>query len=91
MLSTWNVGLALGAVAFRTMEAIMYTIGVVSLVCLLAISRQYADPISADAVASRSAGEVLLALREQVVAPAVLAFSVGALMYHYRKWCWRSG
>jgi Domain of unknown function (DUF4386) len=83
VLSTRNTGFALGSVVFRTIEAIIYTVGVVSLLSLLALSAQFSKKAASDRASIQAAGDSLLALREQAVVPAVLAFSVGALMYHY--------
>ena len=82
VLRQWNVGLAVGSVVFRVIEAVMYTVGVVCLLSLLALSRQLTGSQAADAAAFRIPGAVLLALRAQVIVPGVLAFSVGALTYY---------
>lgn len=41
VLRKHNVGLALGAVGFRTMEAVMYFIGIAGLLSLVTLSQQY--------------------------------------------------
>ena len=82
VLKEWNVSLALGSVVFRTMEAIMYMVGIVSLLSLQALSRQFTESGAADPSLLRISGELLLNVREQVIVPAVLCFSLGALMYY---------
>jgi hypothetical protein len=83
VLRRWNTGLALGSVAFRTIEAVMYVVGVVSLLSLLTLSEQFTKTTGSDLASLQAAGYALLAIRQQTTIPAVLAFSVGALMYYY--------
>lgn len=82
VLKRRHPGLAIGSVVFRTIEALMYTIAVVSLLSLLALSRQFTASAAADAGALRASGDLLLSLREQAIVPGVFAFSLGALMYY---------
>lgn len=71
-------GLALGSVAFRTMEAVLYVIGVIALLSMLSVSRQFTAASVADRSGLQAAGAALLAIREQAAVPAVLACSFGA-------------
>ena len=82
VLRQWNAGLALGSVVFRTIEAVMYTIGVVSLLSLLTLSQQFTRVTASDRTSIQATGDLLLAMHQQVVVPAVLAFSLGAVMYY---------
>ncbi len=86
VLMAWSPGLALGAVAFRTIEAIMYVVGVAALLSLLPLSGQFATASTANQGAIQVAGDSFLALRGEVVIPAVIAFGLGALMYYWIFW-----
>jgi hypothetical protein len=83
VLGKWNVGIALGSVAFGMIEAIMYAVGVVGLLALVALSEQLTRTAASDRASIQAAGGALMALREQAIVPAVLAFSCGALLYYY--------
>lgn len=83
VLRNWSSGLALGSVVFRAIEAVMYVMGAVALLTLLALSRQFTVAAAADRSAFQPVAASLLDIRNQVVVPAVLAFSLGALMYYY--------
>ena len=77
-----NAGLALGSVIFRTVEAVMYVVAVVSLLSLLTLGQQL---VSADAVERASLGVVgglLLGLREHAALAGVFAFCLGAFLYY---------
>ncbi len=77
-----NAGMALGSVVFRTIEAVMYVIAVVSLLSLLTLGEQL---VSAGAVERASLGVVgglLLSLREHAALAGVFAFCLGALLYY---------
>jgi hypothetical protein len=83
VLRKWSAGLALGSVVFRTMEALMYTVGVVGLLSLLRLSQQFTIAGVADRAALQALGDSLLGVRDQATLAGVLAFSLGALMYYY--------
>lgn len=83
LLKNWNVGLALGSVVFRTIEAVMYIAGVVSLLSLSTLSRQFTKAGSADRASFQAIGDSLLHVRDQATLVGVLAFCLGALMYYY--------
>jgi hypothetical protein len=83
VLRRWNVGLALGSVVFRTMEALLYIAGVVSLLSLVDLSRHFTDATPAARLSLQAIGDSLLSLRQEASVAAVLAFSLGALMYYY--------
>lgn len=82
VLRKWSPGLAVGSVVFRTLEAMTYIVGVLSLLALLALSRQFAGAAAADSAALRAGADLLVAVRQQVADPGLLAFGVGALMYY---------
>jgi hypothetical protein len=77
-----HAGLALGSVVFRTMEAVMYVIAVVSLLSLLTLGEQL---VSAGAIERASLGVVgglLLSVREHAALAGVFAFCLGAFLYY---------
>jgi hypothetical protein len=83
VLKTWNAGLALGSVVFRTMEAVMYIAAVVSLLSLMTLSQRFAHAGAADLAAFQAMGDSLRSMREHATLAAVFAFSPGAFMYYY--------
>ena len=83
VLKQWGAAMALGSVVFRTLEATMYTIGVVSLVALMPLGRQFAGAAVTERASLTALGEVLLGVRDAAVVAGVLAFSVGALLYYW--------
>ncbi len=83
VLKRWGAGLALGSVVFRTAEAVMYMISVVSLLSLLALGERFTSAGAADPASFRAAGGALLDVREQAGLVGVFAFSVGGFLYYY--------
>jgi hypothetical protein len=78
-----NAALALGAVAFRTIEGALYVVGAVGALLLLKLSQEHgaaADPSSAS---FRTTGALLRTLRDQTFLTGALAFYLGAAMYYY--------
>jgi len=77
--------LALGYVAARTIEAVIYVIGSIALLTLLTVSREFVDAGAPDVSHYQTLGGVLLAVRDWgghgVLDAAV--FSVGALILNY--------
>jgi Domain of unknown function (DUF4386) len=82
VLKTWGAGSALGSVAFRTVEAVLYTISVASLLSLLALSQRFTSVGAIDPASYRTVGDAFLDVREQAALVAVFAFSVGAFLYY---------
>ena len=82
VLKELDAALALGAVVFRTIEAVFYTVGVVSLLSVLTVGERLATVPTAGGVPTRALADSLLSVREHASLVAVLAFSVGALMYY---------
>jgi hypothetical protein len=82
VLRRHHQALALGAVAFRTMEAVLYIAGVVCLVSLLTLGQDYVTAGFAGAAALPSAGTLAMAARDASGVLAVVAFCLGALMYY---------
>jgi len=83
VLRTWGQGLSLGSVVFRTMEAILYIVAVVSVLSLFSVAQRFSGADAAQRASLQAAGDSLLDVRDQANLAAVMAFSVGALMYYY--------
>ena len=77
-----NAGLALGSVVFRTIEAVMYVAGVVSLLSLLTVGQQLVSAGAADRASLGAVGGLLLSLREHAAVAGVFAFCLGAFLYY---------
>ncbi len=77
-----NAGLALGSVVFRTMEAVMYVIAVVSLLSLLTLGQQFVSAGAAERASLGPVGGLLLSLREHAALAGVFAFCLGAFLYY---------
>jgi Domain of unknown function (DUF4386) len=83
VLRTWGRGLSLGSVVFRTIEALLYIAAVVSTLSLLSVAQRFLGADAAQRVSLQAVGDSLLDIRDQANLAAVMAFSVGALMYYY--------
>lgn len=83
VLRNWSVSLALGSVVFRSIEAVMYAVGAVMLLSLLAVSQQFSASTAVNQASFQALGQALLAVRQQASLAGVMAFSVGALLYYY--------
>ena len=81
VLKRTATGLALGSVVFRTLEAVMYAVAVVSLLSLSTLGQA---PVSAgaDQAALGAIGGLLLGLREHASLVGVFAFCLGAVLYY---------
>lgn len=75
-------GLALGAVAFRTIEAAMYTVAAVITLSLPGLARQYAQAAAPVHGAFQATANALAGMREDAILAGVLAYVTGALMYY---------
>jgi hypothetical protein len=82
VLKRWNASMALGSVVFRTIEAVMYTVGAVSLLTLLTVGQLFARAATADRASVQAIGDALVGVRQESVLAGVFAFAVGALMYY---------
>lgn len=60
-LRKYNESLALGYLAFRFLEAIIISVGVVAVLALLTLSRQYVAAAAPDTAAYQTAGDLLIA------------------------------
>jgi Domain of unknown function (DUF4386) len=77
-----NVGLALGSVVFRAIEAVMYVIAVVSLLSLLTLGQQFGPAGAAERASLGAVGGLLLSVREHAALAGVFAFCLGAFLYY---------
>jgi len=82
VLSKTNPGMALGSVVFRTLEAALYLVPVVSLLSLVTLSQLFTTAGAADQASLGAVGGVLASLRDHGTVAAVFAFSLGAGMYY---------
>ena len=76
-------GLALGAVVFRALEAVMYTVGAVITLSLPTVARQYTQATAPSHGGIQAIGDALTGVREDAILAGVFAFILGALMYYY--------
>ncbi len=83
VLRRWGGGLALGSVVFRSIEGVMYMIGVACWLALLAVGQRFAPQGAADATSLRAVGDSLIDVHQQVALIGVFAFCVGAFLYYY--------
>jgi hypothetical protein len=83
VLKERNAALAIGSVVFRTIEAVMYTVGVVSLLSVLTVSQQFTSAGGADRALLQAVGNALVSLHDHAAVAGVFAFSLGALLYYY--------
>jgi len=83
VLRKQNESLALGSVAFRIFEGILYIVSVTGLLSLLALSQEFVKAGAPDVSAFQALGTLLLAARDWVGMLGSSAFIVGALMYYY--------
>jgi hypothetical protein len=81
LLKKTNAALALGAVVFRTIEAAFYTAGVVSLLSITTLGRQFTAAPAANRPAIQAMADNVLSVRDHSTLVAVFAFSVGSFMY----------
>jgi hypothetical protein len=77
-----DTGLALGSVVFRTLEAVMYMVAVVSLLSLSTLGQASIAAGAADQTALGAIGGLLLSLREHATLAGVFAFCLGAFLYY---------
>ena len=74
--------LALGSVAFRTIEGVMYTGAAVSLLSVRTLAGQFATAPAADRAPIHVLADSLVSARDHWTLAGVFAYSVGALMYY---------
>jgi Domain of unknown function (DUF4386) len=82
VLRTFNAGLSVGSVVFRTIEAVFYAAGVVSLLSILTVGRKLATAPAADRATYQTLADSLVTVRDHAAVAAVFAFCLGAFMYY---------
>ncbi len=81
VLRPYNAALAIGAVAFRTAEAVAWMLGAAMLIAVVTLGQ---DPArTADPGWYQNAAALLLDLRDRVALVGLLAFSLGAAAYYW--------
>ena len=83
VLRRWSVGLALGAVVFRAIEAAMYAAAAVSMLSLRNVAEQFTAAAPANRAWFLAIGDSMLGMRQEATLVGVFAFVLGALMYYY--------
>ena len=82
-LKKHHEALALGSVGLRVMEGMLYIVGVVGLLSLLTLSQKYVEAGASNASLFQASGTILLAIKTWACQLAVIAFTLGILMYYY--------
>jgi len=85
VLRKHNVSIAIGYVGARIVEAVIFVIGVISLLTLLTVSREFVKAGAPDASYFQTLGDLLLASRDWGghVVLDVAVFPLGALIFYY--------
>ena len=74
--------LALAAVVFRTIEAVMYTVAAVCMLSLPSVAQRFLGAETADRARFEDLGNALIHVREEATLAGVIAFVFGGLMYY---------
>lgn len=83
VLRRFDEGLALGSVAFRTMEGVFYALGMLVLLSLSSLSHEFVDAGAPADQHDKNLGSTMLAQYHGLVdVGLLLAFSVGGLLYY---------
>lgn len=84
VLKKRSEGLAIGAVGFRLVEGVFYTVGALCLVALISVGKESAGAAGQGASYFQTAGHLLLTVRDLAgFVFGVLAFCLGAMMYFF--------
>jgi hypothetical protein len=82
LLKRVDEALALGAVVFRTIEAVFYTVAVVALLSVLPLGQQLVAAPAGGGGPIHLVADTLLSVRDHSNLAAIFAFSLGALTYY---------
>jgi hypothetical protein len=82
LLKKANAALALGSVVFRTIEAVFYTVSVVSLLSIVSLGQRLATAPADNRAPIHAIADTLVGIRDHSTLAGVFAFSLGALMYY---------
>jgi hypothetical protein len=83
ILKKQNESMALGYVVGRLVEGVMFTIGVISLLALLTLSKEFALAGAPSVAYYQTIGTTILAIRLAESVFAQFSFSLGSLMFYY--------
>lgn len=82
VLRTRSHALALGAVTFRTIEAVFYIVGALVTLALPGIAGQYAKTAAPGNSGIQATADALIDIRNAAILAGVLAYMIGAVMYY---------
>lgn len=82
ILKETNVGLALGSVVFRAIEAVMYMVAVVGLLSVLTLSQQLTTAGAADSTSLQAISDSWVNVRDHATLLGVFSFCLGAFIYY---------
>lgn len=82
IIKTGHEGMALGSVAFRMIEGILYIGGVINVLLIFALGQEYVNAGSPDVSWFQTLGNVFLTNKVMVGELGVIAFTLGGLMYY---------
>ncbi|WP_379137938.1 DUF4386 domain-containing protein [Paenibacillus sp. sgz500958] len=84
LLKKYNETLALGHVLFRFLEAVIITVGIISVLSLLTLSREFASSAAADMASFEASGTLLKAIHDWtfMLGPNFM-LGINTLMYSY--------
>jgi len=82
ILKKHHEALALGSVGFRLMEGMLYIVGVVALLSLLTLSKEYVTAAASNTSLYQISGNLLQTVKTWAGQLGVLAFIVGGMMYY---------
>lgn len=83
VLNKFNKTLALGAVGFRLIEAVMFIVAAISLLSLIPLSREFISLGSPETTYFQTIGSVILSVNNVTsIVFGAMAFNIGALMYY---------
>src|SRR4030042_2014570 len=83
ILKKHHEALSLGSVGFRLMEGMLYIVGVVALLSLLTLSKEYVTAAASNTSLYQISGNLLQTVKTWAGQLGVLAFTVGGMMYYY--------
>jgi Domain of unknown function (DUF4386) len=89
VLRKYSQGLALGAVAFRTIECAMYAVAGAITLSMPSLASQYAQALAPARGAVQATASALAGVREDVVLAGVIAYISGSLLYYCVLYRWR--
>ena len=83
VLRAWGRGFSLGSVVFRAIEAVLYIVAIVCVLAVVGVGQRFTGADATHRATFLVVSGSLLDFRDQANLVAVMAFSVGALMYYW--------